>query len=283
MKIVLLSSGTEADSTKKLIDAAQKLGHQVQLFHPFSLSMELGKTAKLYHGKKSLTGFDLVIPRLGWLTLNHGLRVLEHFEVMNVRSLNSAEAIRRTSDKWLSLQILKKHKIPVLNSIMNHQSSPSEETAYRYKKSVVKLMHGSQGFGVARGNSLPENLALVDVLRNSSSEHFVQEYSAISKGQDIRVLVFKGEVLASMKRTPGKGEFRSNLHRGGKASAHRLSPQETKMALKAVQCLGLEFAGVDLIKSKEGTAVLEVNAFPGLEGIERISKINISEIIIKNL
>lgn len=283
MKIALLSSGTDADSTKKLIDAAQKLGHQVQLFHPFSLTMELGKSAKIFHGKKSLVGFDLVIPRLGWLTLNHGLRVLEQFEVMNVPSLNSATSIRQTCDKWLSLQILKKNKIPVLNSIMNHQSQDSEKSAHRFKKSVVKLMHGSQGFGVARGNSLSENLALVDILRNSSSEHFVQEYSSISKGQDLRILVFKGDVLASMKRTPKSGEFRSNLHRGGSGSSHKLTSIEEKLALKAAKCLGLDFAGVDLIKSKEGLAVLEVNAFPGLEGIEKISKLNLSEMIAKKL
>ncbi len=227
----------------------------------------------------------LVLPRFGSQFFAAALRGLQHLEAQGATSYNCSDGIRRARDKWESLQILKSAQIPVPLSLYSFPESDSRSLLNSFKQFplVLKTIHGNQGRGVVLVESLAGALSAMDALRVSGADFFVQEFIAESRGEDIRCLVLEGEVIACVKRTAPQGDFRSNLHRGGSARFFAPSVQTQDLAVHATQILGLQYAGVDIIESVRGPLILEVNPSPGLEGIEKVTGLNLAHKIVDKL
>ncbi|MFT6550276.1 MAG: ribosomal protein S6--L-glutamate ligase [Zhongshania marina] len=235
-----------------------------------------------YKGEK-LEGFDAIIPRIGASITPYGLAVIRQFEMLGTYSLTESVALGRSRDKLRALQLLSRKNVGMPISSFAHDVHNTKELIKLVGGApvVVKLLEGTQGRGVVLAETAKAAESVIDAFRELKADFLVQEFIKEAGGADVRCLVIGKKVVAAMQRTAASGEFRSNLHRGGTAELTRLTPAERATAVKAAQIMGLNVAGVDILRSSRGPLVMEVNSSPGLEGIETASKKNVAAEIVK--
>lgn len=283
LKIAVLSRNTRLYSTKRLVEAGLKRGHDLYVIDPLRCYMNISAhNPEIHYKGRKLENFDAVIPRIGQSVTFYATAVLRQFEMIGVFSLNESVAISRARDKLRSLQLLARKGIGMPVTGFAHSPDDTNDLLEIVGDVplIIKLTEGSQGQGVVLAETRHAAESVIDAFRGLDAHFLVQEFIKESRGTDVRCFVIGGKVVASMKRQARKGEFRANLHRGGKAAAISITPAERDMAVKAAKIMGLNVAGVDLIRSAKGTLVLEVNSSPGLEGIEAATRKNIAGEII---
>ncbi|AUU84715.1 30S ribosomal protein S6--L-glutamate ligase [Leclercia adecarboxylata] len=279
MKIAILSRDGTLWSCKRLREAAQQRGHLVEILDPLSCYMNISPAASSIHYKgRQLPHFDAVIPRIGSAITFYGTAALRQFELLGSYPLNESVAITRARDKLRSLQLLARQGIDLPITGIAHSPDDTHDLIEMVGGAplVVKLVEGTQGIGVVLAETRQAAESVVDAFRGLNAHILVQEYIKEAKGRDIRCLVVGDEVVASIERQAKEGDFRSNLHRGGVARVVEITPREREMALLAARTLGLDVAGVDILRADRGPLVMEVNASPGLEGIEKTTGIDIA-------
>ena len=283
MKIAVLSRNTKLYSTRRLVEAIQKRGHESIVIDHLKCDIIMDEQGPnvFYHGKL-LKGIDAVIPRIGASVTFYGTAVVRQFEMMKVFSAVDSLAITRSRDKLRSLQILSRAGVGMPKTAFTN-SSRQENKVIRHIGNapvVIKLLEGTQGLGVVLAETDKAATSVVEAFESLKTRIILQEFIEEAGGADIRVFVDNDEIVGAMKRQGKEGEFRSNLHRGGSASVFKLSRVEKATALKAAKAMGLAIAGVDMIQSKRGPLVLEVNSSPGLEGIENATGVDVADRII---
>lgn len=288
MKIGILSRNRNLYSTRRLVEAAQKNGHEVRVIDVLKCYMNITANEPIVYYQISAEKveplqFDAVIPRIGASVTTYGCAVLRQFEVGNVYSINESIAITRSRDKLRAHQLLARKGIgqPVTSYAHSARATDKLIESVGGPPLILKLTASTHGNGVLLAETNKAAEALINAFRGIGSDFLVQEYIKEAGGSDIRCIVVGGKVIAAMQRTAVKGEYRSNLHRGGKAEKIKLSPEERSLAVRAAGVMGLDFAGVDIIRSSQGPKVLEVNSSPGLEGIEQATGIDIAGKIVE--
>jgi len=278
MNILVLSKGPQLYSTKSIVAAGTKRGHQMIVidYSECNLIVEDNNPHIYYRGVK-VEGIDAIIPRIGASGTFYGVSVIRQFEMMGVFSLTDSNALTRSRSKLESLQLLTQTGVLMPKTIY----PSSHFSMHRVEETVglpcvIKLLSGTHGIGVILVNDRITAESILESYIKMRQKFIVQEFISEASGSDIRALVVGGEVVAAMRRTAQQGEFRSNLHRGGSSVPIELSEEEKQTALIAVKTLGLQVAGVDMLQSKRGPLLLEVNASPGLEGIETTTKIDVA-------
>lgn len=283
MKIALLTRNPKLYSHRRLIEAAAARGHDMVPIDYLKCYMNItSKKPELRYMGEKLTGFDAVIPRIAASHTFYGLAVLRQFEMMGVYPLNESVAIGRSRDKLRSLQILARDGVGMPVTAFANDTSRTNDVLEIVGGApvVIKLLEGTQGIGVVLAETPKSARSVIDAFHGADIAILAQEFIKEADGRDIRALVVGRRVVATMERKGPEGDFRSNLHRGGTAMAVTLSAAERATALKAANAMGLNVAGVDMIRSSRGPLVLEVNSSPGLEGIETTTKTDIAKDII---
>ncbi|WMW22988.1 30S ribosomal protein S6--L-glutamate ligase [Methanolobus mangrovi] len=284
MKIALLSRNPKLYSSRRLIEAAEERGHEVQVIDVLRAYMNITSHKPSIHYKgEELEDFDVVIPRIGASVTFYGAAVLRQFEMMGVFPLNESVAITRSRDKLRSLQLLSREGIGL--PVTGYASKPDDIKDMIKMVGgaplVIKLLEGTQGIGVVLAETQKAAESVIEGFMGVKANILVQEYISEANGADIRCLVIGGKVVAAMKRQALKGEFRSNLHRGGSAEVIKITPEERSTVVRAAKIMGLNVAGVDILRSNHGPLVMEVNSSPGLEGIEAATGKDIAGMIIE--
>ncbi len=284
MNIVILSRSNTLYSTQSLIDAARRYNHSVRVVDHLYCDMiiEARKSRILYHNQP-ITNTDAVIPRIGSSVTGSGVTILRQFESQGVFTTLNAESLLMARDKLSCLQILSSHQILVPKTIYisNPYTIPFLLEEMGDYPVIIKLASGTQGMGVILAESKSNAESVLEAFYTTKEKVMLQKFIREANGSDIRAFVVDGEVVAAMKRTAKKGDFRSNMHRGGTMERIRLSAQEEETAIKSAHILGLKIAGVDMLPTTKGPMVLEVNVSPGLEGIETTTGVDISGAIIR--
>ncbi|MBD2258190.1 30S ribosomal protein S6--L-glutamate ligase [Pseudanabaena sp. FACHB-2040] len=284
MKIAILSRDQTLYSTRRLKEAGEGRGHDMQVIDHLRCYMNITshKPIVMYQGKP-LEDMDAVIPRIGASNTFYGTAVVRQFEVMGVFTANESQAISRARDKLRCLQILARQGIGLPVTGFAHSTKDIEGLIDIVGGAplVIKLLEGTQGIGVVLAETQQAAKSVIEAFRGLDANILVQEFIKEAGGADIRCFVIGEKVVAAMKRQGGAGEFRSNLHRGGTASKIRLTPEERSTAIRAAKAMGLRVAGVDLLRSNHGPVVMEVNSSPGLEGIETATGIDVAAKIIE--
>jgi ribosomal protein S6--L-glutamate ligase len=279
MKIAILSRNSKLYSTARLVEAARQRGHRVRVLDPLRCYMRIapGDFAVHYQGR-ALADYDAVIPRIGASITFYGTAVLRQFEMMGVYTPNSSDSVLRARDKLRCLQLLARENIGLPVTVFGDNPDDTADLLAMLGEPphVIKLNEGAQGQGVLLAEKNSASQGVIEALRGLYANFLVQEFIREARGADIRCFVVGGKVVAAMRRQARAGEFRSNLHRGGSATRVELSAAEIDTALRAARLVGLNVAGVDLLRSRRGPLVLEVNSSPGLEGIEAASGIDIA-------
>ncbi|WP_103864960.1 30S ribosomal protein S6--L-glutamate ligase [Aquimarina sp. I32.4] len=284
MNIKILSRSTNLYSTNALIQAAVKRKHNVQVIDPLSCDIIIEKQKpEIYYRGKKLDPVDAVIPRIGSSNTFYGTAVVRQFELMNVFTTLKSQALLQSRDKLRSLQILSKAGLGLPKTVFTNYSKDASEVISHVGGAplIIKLLEGTQGLGVVLAETKTAAESVLDAFNGLQARVIVQEYIKEAKGADIRVLVVDDRVVGAMKRQGKEGDFRSNLHRGGTASTITLSKEEETAAIEAAKALKMGVAGVDLLQSKRGPLILEVNSSPGLEGIENVTQKDIAKTIIR--
>jgi ribosomal protein S6--L-glutamate ligase len=286
MKIAILSRGPKLYSTRRLVEAAQQHGHEVRVINPLRCYMNITSHRPAIHYRgELLTDFDAVIPRIGASITFYGTAVLRQFEMMGVYPLNESVALTRSRDKLRCLQLLARAGIGLPVTGFAHSPDDTKDLIKMVggPPLVVKLLEGTQGIGVVLAETQKASESLIQAFRGMDAHLLVQEFVKEAGGADIRCFVLGGKLVASMMRQAPEGDFRSNLHRGGKASKVKITPEERMTAVRAAKVMGLNMAGVDILRSNHGPVVMEVNSSPGLEGIEGATGKDIAGQIIEFL
>ncbi|HNV07727.1 MAG: 30S ribosomal protein S6--L-glutamate ligase [Dokdonella sp.] len=286
MKIAILSRNASLYSTSRLVEAGRKRGHRVRVLDPLRCYMRISHQGFEMHYKgRALSGFDAVIPRIGSSITFYGTAVLRQFEMMGVYTPNSSDAVLRARDKLRSLQLLAREGIDLPRTVFGDYPDDTADLLRMLGEPphVIKLNEGAQGQGVLLAEKRSASQGMIEAFRGLYANFVVQEFIAEAGGGDLRCFVIGNQVAAAMHRQAPEGDFRANLHRGGKASAVELSTQEINIALRAARTMGLGIAGVDLLRSQRGPLVLEVNASPGLEGIESATGVDVAGAIIASV
>ncbi len=286
MKIALLSRNRRLYSTRRLIEAAEARGHEVQVIDILRCYMNIvSRNPSVHLEGKQLEAFDAVIPRIGASVTSYGTSVLRQFEVMGVYTLIESVALARSRDKLRSLQLLSRKGIGLPITGFANKPGDTKDLVKMVGGAplVIKLLEGTQGIGVVLAETSKAAESVIEAFMGLQANILVQEFIEEAGGSDIRCLVVGGKVVAAMRRQAPEGEFRSNLHRGGSASLVKITPEERQTAVSAAKILGLSVAGVDLLRSNRGPLVMEVNSSPGLEGIESASGKDVAGIIIEHL
>ncbi|OGT16380.1 MAG: ribosomal protein S6 modification protein [Gammaproteobacteria bacterium RIFCSPLOWO2_12_FULL_38_14] len=284
MKIAILSRRSQLYSTRRLVEAAKARGHTVQVIDTLRCYMNIAShNPGIHYRGQSLEGFNAVIPRIGASITFYGAAVLRQFEMMNVPTINSSLSITRSRDKLRSFQLFSKRGIglPVTGFADSPDDIDDLIKIVGEPPLVIKLVEGTQGIGVVLAETKQAAQSVIEAFLELDAHIMVQEYIKEAQGKDIRCFVVGKKVVAAMARQAKGGEFRSNLHRGGKAKLIKITPEERKMALRAVKIMGLDVAGVDLLRSNRGPLVMEVNSSPGLEGIEKATGKDVAGMIIQ--
>jgi ribosomal protein S6--L-glutamate ligase len=286
MKIALLTRNAKLYSHQRIMEAAVGRGHEIVPIDYLRCYMNItSKRPELRHAGELLTGFDAVIPRIAASHTFYGLAVLRQFEMMGVYPLNESVAIGRSRDKLRSLQILSREGIGLPVTAFANDTTRADDVIALVGGApvVIKLLEGTQGIGVVLGETAKSARSVVDAFHGANIAVLVQEFIKESEGRDIRAFVVGRLIVATMERSGVKGDFRSNLHRGGTAQEVELTTAERSTALSAARAMGLNVAGVDMLRSKRGPVVMEVNSSPGLEGIEKTTNVNVAKVIIEFL
>lgn len=271
MHIAIMSRNRNLYSTRRLIEAGKARDHEVTVIDPLRCYMNIVPHAPEIHYKgRKIEGYDAIIPRIGASITFYATAVLRQFEMTGVYPLNESVAISRSRDKLRSMQLLSRKGIGLPVTGFAHSPDDTDDLLELVGGSqfVIKLTEGTQGKGVVLTETRKAAESVIDAFRNLDAHFLVQEYVKEAKGADIRCFVIGNKVVASMKRQAKDGEFRSNIHRGGQATVVRITPEERSTAVRAAKIMGLNVAGVDLLRSNHGPVVMEVNSSPGLEGIE---------------
>ncbi|WP_226645931.1 30S ribosomal protein S6--L-glutamate ligase [Microbulbifer variabilis] len=288
MKIGILSRNRKLYSTRRLVEAATSRGHEVRVIDALKCFMNITANDPnvYYQGKESYVeelSFDAIIPRIGASITSYGCAVLRQFEVANTYSINESIAITRSRDKLRAHQLLARKGIgqPVTSYAHSARATAPLIESVGGAPLIVKLTQSTQGNGVLLAETQKAAEALINAFRGIGSDFLVQEFIKEAGGSDIRCFVVGEKVVAAMQRKAAKGEYRSNLHRGGSAEMVKLSATERRLAVSASRVMGLDMAGVDILRSAHGPLVIEVNSSPGLEGIENASDIDVAGKIIE--
>src|SRR5437764_4615413 len=279
MRIVILSRQESLYSTRALVQAAKKRGHEVRVLDTLLFDIRVSKqNPELFYQGEPVGPVDAVIPRIGASISYFGLAVVRQFEMLGVYCLNESQAIARSRDKLRALQLLSRHDIGLPPTIYTRQAEhvPACIEKVEGPPVVVKLLQGTQGIGVILAESTAAASSVIEAFHGLEQNILIQKYIREASGADIRALVVGRKVVAAMRRQAVAGEFRSNIHRGGTAKKVRLSAEYRRTALAAARVLGLTVAGVDLIESNEGPMVLEVNSSPGLEGVQKATGVDVA-------
>lgn len=286
MKIAILSRNPSLYSTRRLVEAAEKRGHQTQVIDHTKCNIEVEQSGpSLFYGDEYLKGFDAVIPRIGSSVTFYGTAVVRQFEMMNVFSAVSSSGIIHSRDKLRCLQVLSREGLGLPKTVFTNYSKNVEHVVQSAGGApvVLKLLEGTQGLGVVLAENQNAAQSVLEAFNGLKARVIVQEFIKEAKGADIRAFVVDGEVVGAMKRQGKPGEFRSNLHRGGSSRIIELTEEEKDTAIRAASAVGLGIAGVDLLQSERGPLVLEVNSSPGLQGIEATTGKDLADMIIQYL
>ncbi|MDJ0899096.1 MAG: 30S ribosomal protein S6--L-glutamate ligase [Xenococcus sp. MO_188.B8] len=284
MKIAILSQDPALYSTRRLREAGEAQGHDMRVINYLRCYMNItSHRPSVVCNGKPLEDFDAIIPRIGASRTFYGTAVVRQFEVMGVFPTNESQAISRSRDKLRCLQILAREGVglPVTGFAHATQDIDGLIETVGGAPLVIKLLEGTQGIGVVLAETYQAAKSVIEAFRGLDANILVQEYIKEAQGSDLRCFVVGGKVIAAMKRQGAEGEFRSNLHRGGKATKIKLTPEERSTAIRAAKAMGLRVAGVDLLRSNHGPVVMEVNSSPGLEGIEKVTEIDVAGKIIE--
>ena len=286
MKIAILSRNARLYSTQRLVEVARERGHVVRVLDPLRCYVRIapGDVAIRYKGKP-LKDIDAVIPRIGTTSTFYGTAVLRQLEMMGVYTPNPSDAVLRARDKLRALQILAAQGLDMPVTVFGDNPDDTSDVLAMLgdPPHVIKLNEGSQGTGVVLAEKRSASQSVIEAFRGLYANFLVQEFIGEANGSDLRCFVVGGKVVAAMQRDASPGDFRANLHRGGTAQSASLSAEERQISVRAAKALGLGIAGVDLLRSKRGPLILEVNASPGLEGIEAATGVDVSAHIIKHL
>lgn len=286
MKIAILSRKPSLYSTRRLKEAGERRGHEMRVIDYLRCYMNITshKPTVMYQGAP-LEGFDAIIPRIGASQTFYGTAVVRQFEMMGVFSANESQSISRSRDKLRCLQLLARLGVglPVTGFANSTKDVKGVLKVVGGAPVVIKLLEGTQGIGVVLAETDQAAESVIEAFRRLDASILVQEFIREAAGSDIRAFVVGGRVVAAMMRKGAPGEFRSNLHRGGTAERIRLTPEERSTAVRAAKALGLRVAGVDLLRSKHGPLVMELNSSPGLEGIESATGVDVATRIVEFL
>lgn len=283
MNIVILSRNSNLYSTKRLVEEGFERGHKVEVIDPLKCDLILEKKKPtIYYKNRYLDYVDAIIPRIGSSVTFYGCAVVRQFEMMNVFTTVTSDAILRSRDKLRSFQRLSKAGIGMPKTVFTNYSRDVEEVIEHVGGTpvIIKLLEGTQGLGVVLAETKNAAESVLEAFNGLQARVIVQEFIKEAKGADLRVFIVDNQVIGAMKRQGKDGEFRSNLHRGGSATYYKLDTEELHAALKAAKALKLPVCGVDMLQSSRGPLVLEVNSTPGLEGIEGATEKNIARSII---
>lgn len=286
MRIGILSRNARLYSTMRLVEAAEKRGHEVRVIDVLRCYMDITSHNPTIHYKgEELTGFDAIIPRIGASVTFYGTAVVRQFEMMGVISLNESVAITRSRDKLRSLQLLSRKGLGLPVTGFAHSPDDIDDLIDEVggPPLVIKLLEGTQGLGVVLAETRKAAESVIQAFMGLSANILVQEYIEEAGGSDIRCFVIGGKVVAAIRRTAAPGEFRSNLHRGGEATKVRITPEERLTALRAARTMGLNVCGVDILRSNHGPVIMEVNSSPGLKGIEETTGVDVAGRVIEFL
>lgn len=286
MKIAILSRSESLYSTKRLLEAGKARGHSIEVIDTLKCYMDISsKKPMVHYQNRELSDFNAIIPRIGASITFYGTAVIRQFEMMGVASLNESVAISRSRDKLRSLQLLSRKGLGLPITGFAHSTKMTQDLIKLVGGAplVIKLLEGTQGKGVVLAETDGAAESVIDAFREMDANILVQEFIREAGGSDIRCFVIGDEVVASMMRTAKDGEFRSNLHRGGSATIINITPEERQAAIDATKALGLNVAGVDMLRSNRGPLIMEVNSSPGLRGIETATGIDVAGMIIEFL
>jgi ribosomal protein S6--L-glutamate ligase len=286
MKLVMLARNPSLYSHRRIVEAARTRGHDIDVINTLHVHMNITSSRPtLWHGGRQLPQYDAVIPRIGASITHYGLAVLRQFEMQGVFPLNESVAIGRSRDKLRALQLLAREGIGLPVTAFAHGPRRAEDVIKEVGGTpcVIKLLEGTQGRGVILAETAASAKSIIEAFSATNTNILVQEYIKEAGGNDLRVLVVGGAVVASMMRSGKMGDFRANLHRGGRAETVTISADEGRTAVRSAEVLGLNVAGVDLLRSSRGPVVIEVNSSPGIEGMEQASGADVAGAMIEFL
>jgi len=286
MKLAILSRNSKLYSTRRLVEAARTRGHTVRVLDPLRCYMRIASDGFSMHYKgKPIAGYDAVIPRIGASITRYGTAVLRQLEMMGSYTPNPSDAILRARDKLRAHQLLAAQGIGMPITVFGDNPDDTVDLLSMLgpPPHVIKLNEGTQGAGVMLTEKPSASRSVIEALRGLYANFVVQEFIAEAQGADLRCFVVGDRVVASMRRQAPEGDFRSNLHRGGTAEPVQASQAEKDVAVRAARSLGLNVAGVDLIRAQRGPLVLEVNSTPGLEGIEQVGAQDVAGAIVDHI
>lgn len=283
MRIALLCRNPDLYSHRRLVEAAEARGHEIDVLDTLRIYMNItSHRPALHYRGEQLPTYDAVIPRIGTSITAYGTAVVRQFEMTGAWTLAESVAINRSRDKLRSLQLLSREGIGLPVTAFAHDTRQLDDLLDMVggEPVVIKLLEGTQGVGVVLAETRRSAKSVIEAFRGAKVNILVQEFIKEAGGADIRTIVVGGKVVAAMKRQGGEGEFRSNLHRGGGASKIKITPEERATAVRAAKIMGLHVCGVDMLRSNHGPVVMEVNSSPGLEGIEGATGFDIAGQII---
>lgn len=283
MRIAMLARNPKLYSHQRLKEAAEARGHVLDIVNTTQCYMNIAsRRPEIYHNGEMLPQYDAVIPRIGASVTFYGMAVVRQFEMMGTYCLNESVAIGRSRDKLRSMQLLARDGIglPVTTFAFDPKQADEVVRLAGGTPVVIKLLEGTQGIGVVLADTDRSAKSIIEAFRGANINIMAQEFIKESAGTDIRALIVGGRVVAAMERTGAKGDFRSNLHRGGSAKVAKISPEERSTAIRAARSMGLNVCGVDMLRSNHGPVVMEVNSSPGLEGVETATGKDIAGAII---
>ena len=286
MNIAILSRGPGLYSTQSLFHTGVRRGHHMRILDHMRCNIVIEKDIpQIFYGNQVLTNIDAIIPRIGASVTFYGAAIVRQFEMMNVFTVTSSDALLRSRDKLRCLQLLSSAGLGMPKTVFSDHSGNAENliSAVGGCPVVIKLLSGTHGMGVVLAGTKQEAISMIDAFNSLKERVMVQEFINEASGTDIRAFVVDGKVVAAMKRKARPGEFRSNLHRGATAIAVKLTEAEEKAALAAADILGLKVAGVDMLPANRGPLILEVNPSPGLEGISKTTGVNVAASIIESI
>ncbi|MEO6903740.1 MAG: 30S ribosomal protein S6--L-glutamate ligase [Bacteroidia bacterium] len=284
MKIAILSRGPKLYSTRRLVEAAEKHGHETVVLNHLKCVLVIEKgQPQIFYGGNKITDIDAIIPRIGTSVTFYGAAVVRQFEQMKAFSCVESQALVRARDKLRSLQLLAKAGIDMPKTAFASIPKNIENVLEQVGGApvVIKLLEGTQGLGVILAETHKSAKSVIESFLSLKANILVQEFIEEANGADVRAFVVDGKIVGAMKRQGLPGEFRSNLHRGGSATLIELTKKERETAIKSAKILGLAIAGVDMLQSSRGPLVMEVNSSPGLEGIEKATGVDIAGKIIE--
>lgn len=283
MKLAILSREPKNYSTQRLVEAAKKRGHKVKVLNTLKFALDLEEQSPdLYYKQKLVEHFDAVLPRVGASITYFGTAVVRQFQQMDVYSPNPADGILNSRDKLRSFQILSRHNVGIPTTTFVKDKKDVLPAIQRVGGApiVIKLLEGTQGIGVLLAHTLESATSIIELLQSQKQNVLIQKFVAESKGKDIRAIVVGDQVVAAMRRVAQGQEFRSNVHRGGKTEKVELSDEYKETAIRAARLMNLGIAGVDMLEGKDGPQIMEINSSPGLEGIEKCTKLDVAGAII---